>query len=159
NPGDCGSSRPDPSTDTLPCFQQKWSPGDMGEAPVTSWFYKHTVHKIDVDDAAGGQPPMPTFYDYVGGAAWHYDTDIDLVPAKDKGYSQWRGYAHVHVVTGASGDQSESDYTFMRGMDQDPMPGGSFSSASVQDSRGDTAIPDSNLDNGFQLEKITYNGL
>ncbi|MBO0806842.1 MAG: RHS repeat-associated core domain-containing protein [Actinobacteria bacterium] len=162
NPPDCGSSRPAPSTDTLPCFQQWWSPGDpqLGEAPLESWFYKYTVAEVDVSDQTGGQPDMPTYYTYVGGAAWHYDTDIDLVLPKHKSYSQWRGYQHVHVVTGnPSGTQTQTNYTFMRGMDHDPiLPGGGFASASVTDSRGDPAIPDSQRADGFLLEKITYNG-
>ncbi len=29
------------------------------------------------------------------GANWHYDTDNDLVPSKDKSWAQWRGYNYV----------------------------------------------------------------
>ncbi len=160
NAPDCGSTRPDPGSDTLPCWQQKWSPGDLGDAPVTSWFYKYTVHEVDVDDATGGEPVMPTVYTYVGGAAWHYDTSMDLQPTKDRNYSQWRGYAHVDVVSGAAGNQSQTDNTFMRGMDHDPIqPAGGFSAATVQDSRGDPAVTDTDTDNGFQLEQVSYDGL
>jgi len=176
NPASCASSAPDPATNTLPCFQQEWAPGDLGGTPTTtSWFYKYTVSQVKVDDATGGQPPLVTSYTYCdtsspqcasnptgAGGAWHYDTDIDLVPAKDKGYGQWRGYRYVHVITGnSSGTQSETDYTFLRGMDSDPVKSNgswTYPPVTFKDSQNDQ-VTDSNQWNGFQLEKITYNGL
>jgi RHS repeat-associated protein len=164
NPADCGSSRPNPSSDTLACFQQYWAPDDIGGQIVPSWFYKYTVAEVDVSDTTGGNPDMPTYYTYnngnPGGAAWHYDTDIDLVLPKYKSYSQWRGYQHVTVITGSpSGTQSQADYTFFRGMDGDPIEPGNqgFASATVTDSRG-VSFTDSPRANGFLLEKITDNG-
>ena len=96
NAASCGSSPPAPSSNTLPCFQQRWTPGDLGGTPTTtSWFYKYTVSKVSADDATGGQPSLITSYVYCdttspscasnpagAGGAWHYDTDIDLVPTK-----------------------------------------------------------------------------
>src|SRR5258707_12960836 len=70
------------------------------------------------------------------GAAWHYDTNIDLVPAKHKSWDQWRGYRHVQMVTGSpSGTQSETDYPFLRGMDADPLGNNPFPDATVPPSR------------------------
>ncbi len=175
HPASCASSAPDPTTNTLPCFQQEWAPGDLGGTPTTtSWFYKYTVSQVKVDDATGGQPPLVTSYTYCdtsspqcasnptgSGGAWHYDTDIDLVPAKDKSYGQWRGYRYVHVITGdSSGTQSETDYTFLRGMDGNPVNSNgswTYSPVTFRDSQNDQ-VTDSNQWNGFQLEKITYNG-
>jgi YD repeat-containing protein len=161
NAANCGSSRPSPSTDTLPCFEQWWTPGDpqANDPPVDSWFYKYPVASIAVhDNTNASTDDMVTSYKYVGGTAWHYDNDSGLVPNKYKSYSQWRGYQQVHVVTGSSTEtQSETDYTYMRGMDGDVLPGGAKRSASVADSQG-TSITDSERLNGFLREEIVRNG-
>ena len=161
NPADCGSSRPAPSTDTLPCFEQWWTPGDpqLNEAPVDSWFYKYTAHQVVVhDDAGASTDDEVSTYTYVGGTAWHYDNDDGLVPNKYKSYAQWRGYQNAHLVTGSPAEpQSETDYTFMRGMDGDHLPDGTSRTASVTDSQG-TATTDSERLNGFIRERISYNG-
>jgi hypothetical protein len=178
----CPSTPPDPSANTSPCFPQIWATGGIGDSTVTSWFSKHTVSQVTVTDTIpGGSPPMATSYVYCGatspncasnasgqGAAWHYDTDVDLVPAKEKSYAQWRGYRYVHVITGASGAQSETDYTFLRGMDSDPVKNSSGAwtypavTVAPSDTTGTTQSPatvtDANALNGFQMEKITYNG-
>lgn len=160
----CPATMPaDPSTNTYPCFPQKWTAGDTGNGvTVTSWFYKYLVAGITVSDPTGGNPPMVTSYNYgtsfPQGAAWHYDTDIDMVPPKDKSWSQYRGYQNLTVTSGAAGGtQSETDYTFLRGMDGDPLLGGKFRSVTVTPTRGG-AVTDSNAVNGFQLEKIDLNG-
>jgi RHS repeat-associated protein len=177
NTGTCGSSPPsDPAANTLPCFPQYWTPGDLGGTPQLSWFYKYTVRQVTVTDTTGGEPPLVTTYQYCkdpscsdnsgDGAAWHYDTDIDLVPAKHKSYGQWRGYQYVHVLTGSSGGtRSETDYTFLRGMDGDPVtqPGGGFTypAAHVTPSRPSgtlTSVTDANVLDGSELEKIVLNG-
>ena len=161
NAADCGSSRPSPSTDTLPCFEQWWTPGDpqLNEAPVDSWFYKYPVKQVAVHDDTNASFDDEIFtYTYSGGTAWHYDNDDGLVPNKYKSYSQWRGYEHVMVVTGSSTEtRSETDSTFMRGMDGDRLPDGSTRSVSITDSQG-TSIPDSERLHGFTREEVTYNG-
>lgn len=165
----------DPSTNDLPCFPQKWTAGDFGGSPTTLWFYKYTVSAVSVNDETGDEPTMLTAYKYCNnpacgspntGAAWHFDTDVDLVPEKDKSYGQWRGYQYVEAVTGASGDtQSETDYTFMRGMYGDPLPHNTNDITTITPSdttgttQAPTAINDINALNGFALEKISYNGL
>src|SRR5215472_12902060 len=157
----CGSSLPAPSNDTLPCFQQWWTPGDpqVNEAPVSSFFYKYPVATVAVhDDTGASTDDETTSYTYLDGTAWHFDNDDGLVSNKYKSYSQWRGYEHVHVVTGSSNEtRGETDYTFMRGMDGDQMPGGATASFSIGDSTG-TRIADSERLNGFTREEITYNG-
>jgi RHS repeat-associated protein len=161
DPADCGSSRPSPSTDTLPCFEQWWTPGDpqLNEAPVDSWFYKYRPHQVTVHDDTNASFDDQLFtYTYLGGTAWHYDNDDGLVPNKYKSYSQWRGYEHVSVVAGSPTEtQNETDHTFMRGMDGDHLPDGSTRSVSITDSQG-TSISDSERLNGFTREVITYNG-
>ena len=161
DPADCGSSRPAPSTDNLPCFEQWWTPGDpqANEAPVDSWFYKYLVGSVIVhDNTKASLDDQVTSYTYLDGTAWHHDNDDGLVSNKYKSYAQWRGYEHVHVVTGSSSEtQGETDYTFMRGMDGDVLPGGGTRSVSIKDSTG-ASIPDSERLNAFTREEIKYNG-
>jgi RHS repeat-associated protein len=158
---DCGGSRPKPSTNTLPCFEQWWTPGDpqVNASPVDSWFYKYMVGTVAVHDNTGASlDDQVSTYTYVGGAAWHYDNGDGLVPSKYRSYSQWRGYQTVKVVTGSPTEtRGETDHTFMRGMDGDQMPGGTTASFDVPDSQG-TSIPDSERLLGFTREVITYDG-
>ncbi len=188
NPGACNSSELSGdaavSGNTMPCFPQKWTSGDFGGNPTNLWYYKYTVAAVTVTDPTGGGQVMPTTYTYCNtfhcgspgtGANWHYDTDNDLVPAKDKSWDQWRGYNYVRVVTGTGANQSETDYTYLTGMDGDPVPcsscnsGWSTSSVQIQPQEslnalqagpGNNADPvaDSNALNGFLLEKIVWNG-
>ncbi len=172
------ASPPSPTANTGPCFPQQWTQGDLGGTgpTTTSWFYKYTVSQVMVNDSTNSNPPLITTYKYCNnascsapltGAAWHYDTDVDLVPTKDKSLSQWRGFEYVHAISGASGDtQSETDYTFMRGMDSNPVPqsGGTFSYPPVTitptqpSTNFPAAVTDSDVLNGFLLEKIVLNG-
>jgi RHS repeat-associated protein len=180
NPASCAATQQsDPSGNDWPCFPQFWTGGDFGGTPGLSWFYKYTVASVVVHDATGGEPAMPAYYTYCNDAAcdtsgrgvgWHYDTNSGLVPAKDRSWSSYRGYEYVHVVTGdPSGTQSETDYTFMRGMSGDPVPaasGSGFTYPTVtitpQDTAGTTQtvpVTDANAWNGFALETVTYDGL
>jgi RHS repeat-associated protein len=178
----CPAAPPDPATNTYPCFPQTWEKGGIHGGTIISWFNKYTVSQVTVTDTTGGSPPLVTSYVYCStsspnctsntsgkGGAWHYDTDADLVPPKEKSYAQWRGYRYVHVITGSSSDtQSETDYTFLRGMDSDPVKdsSGNWTYPGVTVTPSDAAnttqafgaVIDSNALNGFQLEKITYNG-
>jgi RHS repeat-associated protein len=157
---DCGASRPQPSQDTLPCFEQWWSPGVLGENPVNSWFYKYPVGSVALHDNTGAAlDDQLTSYDYLAGsAAWHFDNDDGLVKDKYKSYSQWRGFQHVKVITGSPQEtQGETDYTYMQGMDGDQLPGGGARSAKVTDSQG-TATVDSERLNGFMREQINRSG-
>jgi RHS repeat-associated protein len=189
NAGQCNASElfgdSNISGNNLPCFPQKWTGGDFGGNPTNLWYYKYTVAAVTVSDPTGGGQVMPTTYQYCNsfhcggstgtGANWHYDTDNDLVPAKDKSWAEWRGYNYVRVTSGTGADQSETDYTYLTGMDSDPLPcstcnsGWTASSVTIQpqDSLnalqagiGNNANPvtDSNALNGFLLEKIVWNG-
>ena len=189
NAGKCNTSElfgdANISGNNLPCFPQKWTGGDFGGNPTNLWYYKYTVAAVTVSDPTGGGQVMPTSYTYCNtfhcgspgtGASWHYDTDNDLVPSKDKSWAEWRGYNYVEAVTGTGSDQSETDYTYLTGMDNDPLPcsscqsGWTASSVTIlpQDSLnalqagiGNDADPvtDSNALDGFLLEKVVWNGL
>ena len=178
NPGVSPAAPPSPSANQWPCFPQKWTQGDLGGtgATTTSWFHKYLVSQVQTTDATGSNPPLVTSYQYCNdpscsapltGAAWHYDTDIDLVPAKDKSWSQWRGFGYVRQTAGAAGGtQSQTRYTFLRGMDGDPAPksGGGFTypAVTVAPSRASTSFPAAVTDaaalNGFTLETIVMDG-
>ena len=178
NPGVSPPAPPSPSANQWPCFPQEWTQGDLGGTgpTATSWFHKYLVSQVMTTDATGSNPPLVSSYQYcndpscsapLSGAAWHYDTDIDLVPAKDKSWSQWRGFAYVRQTAGAAGGtQSQTRYTFLRGMDGDPAPksGGGFTypPVTVAPSRASANFPAAVTDaaalNGFTLETAVMDG-
>lgn len=158
-PAECvpgGTMPASPSNDTKRCFPVYWSaPGDLN--PTLNYFHKYLVSSLVVDDLTTDAPDQATYYDYLGDPAWHYD-DNELSQPKYRTYSDWRGYAKVNVRSGEPGKQTLDSYTFMRGMDGDPLPGGGKRSASVTDSEG-VALTDDGRLSGFQREQITYAGV
>lgn len=137
------------------CFPVYWDPeGSIGL--TQEYFHKYLVSSI-VDTGRDSQSePVLTAYSYVGGAAWHYD-DNELVQPKYRTWGQFRGYATVDVVTGASGNpdypQLKTRYRFFRGMHGDrAAPAGGTKTVAVD------GITDHDHFNGFTREEITYNG-
>jgi RHS repeat-associated protein len=125
-------------TNTLPCFPVYWTP--PGEAaPIQDWFSKSLVTTVSTADETGiGSPVQTTSYQYAGGAAWHKDES----PLTDPAYRTWdqyRGYAKVITETGVSPDPvTETETTYMRGMNGDATASGGTKSVSVTDSLGDS---------------------
>ena len=151
-----GSTMPAaPDSDTLRCMPNYWYP--PGEDKRLDYFHQYVVTEVDTADPTGGSATMVTTYDYQGGAAWHYN-DNELVPAKLRTWSQWRGYGTVLVRSGllsAGAIRSEVHHLYLRGMDGDKQSDGSTRSVTVQDSQGGT-ITDSAEYQGFEREQITY---
>ncbi|WP_148086541.1 RHS repeat-associated core domain-containing protein [Micromonospora sp. HM5-17] len=147
------STLPAPESNTRRCFPAYWVP--EGEPkPVLDWFHKYVVTQVLEDDVAGVAGIEQTDYEYLGGAAWHYD-DNALVPEKYRTWSQWRGYARVRTIGGAEGGvRSLSEVLYFRGMDGDKLPTGTRS-VSVTDSEG-IPLPDHAALAGFAREEITY---
>ncbi|MEV3872978.1 RHS repeat-associated core domain-containing protein [Streptomyces sp. NPDC049906] len=115
------SSLPTPETNTTRCFPQYFG-GNATDDPDVHWFNKYVVTSVTATDRTGGAPDQVTRYDYLGGAAWHFDDDDGLTKEKHKTWSQWRGYGHVRVRTGgqgADGMKSQRDSYFLRGMHGD----------------------------------------
>ncbi|MFJ7997949.1 polymorphic toxin-type HINT domain-containing protein [Streptomyces sp. NPDC096310] len=112
---------PTPETNTTRCFPQYIGDSDSNE-PM-QWFNKYVVTSVTGTDRTGGAPDSVTRYQYLDGAAWHFDEDDGLTKEKHRTWSQWRGYGHVRVQTGGQGDasamKSQQDTYFLRGMDGD----------------------------------------
>jgi RHS repeat-associated protein len=142
-------------TNTMPCFPVYWTP--PGEAsPIQDWFKKSLVEQVDTADNTGiDSPAQVTTYQYEDGAAWHQDVS----PVTDNTYRTWdqfRGYAKVITESGASPDPvTETETTYMRGMNGDATSSGGTKSVTVTDSLGDS-ITDDNWLAGQALETDTY---
>ena len=155
----CGSSTPsDDSQNTSLCFPSYWTPSGL-TSPIKDWFNKYIVTTVTQQDPTGGgvNDDTVTTYTPVGSPAWHYD-DNPLTPSDERTWNEWRGYQGMKVSTGTAPDpQTETDYTYFRGMDGDTLPGGSTRSVSITDSRGDT-VSDSDQYAGLTYETILYDG-
>ncbi|MFJ3180561.1 RHS repeat-associated core domain-containing protein [Streptomyces sp. NPDC086796] len=113
---------PTPETNTTRCFPQFLGGSDT-EPAEKHWFNKYVTTKVVTTDRIAEAPGQLTRYDYLGGAAWHFDDDDGLTKEKEKTWSQWRGYGQVRVRTGGQlGDpdlKTQQDSYFLRGMDGD----------------------------------------
>ncbi|MGJ3559556.1 hypothetical protein ACR6C2_16200 [Streptomyces sp. INA 01156] len=154
---------PTPQTNTTRCFPQ-YIGGSSTEDPERQWFNKYVVTSVTATDRTGGAPDQVTTYQYLGGAAWHYDDDDGLTKEKFKTWSQWRGYGQVRVQTGGQGGasamKSQEDTYFLRGMDGDRKDtGGGTKSVSVTlgDGEGDP-ITDHESEAGFAYKTASYSG-
>lgn len=154
---------PTPETNTTRCFPQ-YIGGDASDDSDRHWFNKYVVTSTTTTDRTGGAADGKTAYEYLGGAAWHYDDDDGLTKKKFKTWSQWRGYGHVRVKTGGQGGEdqykSQEDTYFLRGMDGDrkDSSGGTKSvSVSLGSGEGDP-ITDHESAQGFSYKTVTYSG-
>ncbi|MFC0529734.1 RHS repeat-associated core domain-containing protein [Phytohabitans kaempferiae] len=156
---DCvpGSSMPTAAhTNSRRCFPAYWTPDGQVE-PSLHYFHTYVVTSVVADDTTGEGVDEVTTYEYVDTPAWHYD-DNELTPAKYRTWGQYRGYGVVRVREGAAGQQqSLTEHRFLRGMDDDQLPGGARRQVVVTDSEGGTVEDHPRLA-GFELEQITYNG-
>jgi hypothetical protein len=148
-----------PSTDennTRRCYPQYWT--RQGATTQTkTYFHKYVVTSVVTADLTGGGADQVTSYDYLGPPAWHYD-DLEIVPAKRRTYSDWRGYGRVRMRTGdPQTPNTATETAFLRGMDGDRLPGGTTRSVSVSDRLG--TVTDSEALNGFVREEATYLGM
>ncbi|MEV6120090.1 RHS repeat-associated core domain-containing protein [Streptomyces sp. NPDC052077] len=152
---------PTPQTNTTRCFPQ-YIGGDSNDAPEREWFNKYVVTSVTATDRTGGAPDQVTSYDYLGGAAWHFDDDDGLTKEKHKTWSHWRGYGHVRVKNGGQGGaaamKSQEDHYFLRGMHGDRKdPTGSTKSVTVSLGAGEGApITDHESAAGFEYKTVTF---
>ncbi|MER6792093.1 RHS repeat-associated core domain-containing protein [Amycolatopsis mediterranei] len=150
-----GGPMPDPANlknNTLSCYPVYWNPPGATD-PVLDYFTKFRVTDV-IEDANTTQQPQPkvTHYDYLGGAAWHYDDDPFSDP-KYRTWSQWRGYGDVKTTTGlgpAGGDPSGPPVTtetfYLRGME----------GATVTSPNWHESVTDRQEVAGFTRETVTY---
>ncbi|MEU9424815.1 polymorphic toxin-type HINT domain-containing protein [Streptomyces sp. NPDC048342] len=154
---------PTPQTNTTRCFPQ-YIGGSTTDDPDRQWFNKYVVDTVTSTDRTGGAPDQVTMYDYLDGAAWHYDDDDGMTKEKSKTWSQWRGYGHVRVRTGGQGGasamKSQTDTYFLRGMDGDRQSssGGTKSVSVTLDSGEGDPITDHESQAGFAYKTVTYSG-
>jgi RHS repeat-associated protein len=156
-------SPPTPETNTTRCFPQMLGGTDTQE-PEQHWFNKYVVTSVTATDRTGGAPDAVTAYEYLGGAAWHYDDDDGLTKERDKTWSQWRGYSHVRVKTGGQGGaaylKTQQDNYFLRGMHGDRLnKGGGTKSVSIALDTGEgDPITDHESAAGFTYKTVKYSG-
>ncbi|MFG2471118.1 polymorphic toxin-type HINT domain-containing protein [Streptomyces canus] len=154
---------PTPETNTTRCFPQ-YIGGSTSADPDLQWFNKYVVSTVTQTDRTGGAPDQVTMYDYLDGAAWHYDDDDGMTKEKSKTWSQWRGYGHVRVRSGGQGGasamKSQEDSYFLRGMDGDRKnaSGGTKSVSVTLDAGEGDAITDHESQAGFAYKTVTYSG-
>ncbi|MFI1995285.1 polymorphic toxin-type HINT domain-containing protein [Actinoplanes sp. NPDC020271] len=143
----------DPATNTNSCYPVRWTPAGLTD-PILDWFNKYAVTRVTATDPTGGAVATSTSYDYMGGAAWHFDND-ELVKPKYRTYGQFRGYAKVRTYTGdgVSDRRTMSENTFYRGMSKN----NNTTTVNVTDSQGGTH-EDLNELAGSVLETTTYQG-
>ncbi|MFI7502822.1 RHS repeat-associated core domain-containing protein [Streptomyces sp. NPDC049687] len=152
---------PTPQTNTTRCFPQ-YIGGDSTDAPDREWFNKYVVTSVVGTDRTGGAPDQVTSYEYLDGAAWHFDDDDGLTKEKYKTWSQWRGYGHVRVKKGGQGGaaamKSQQDHYFLRGMDGDRKePSGGTKSVTVSLDAGEgDPITDHASAAGFEYKQIAF---
>ncbi|MCW3819641.1 RHS repeat protein [Micromonospora sp. DR5-3] len=157
---DCveGSSMPaNPESNTLRCFPVRWSKKDYAER--TDYFHKYVVAQVAQSDRISSNPEQVTSYEYLDGAAWHFDTS-EVTEDDKKTWNEFRGFKRVRIRAGKQGDPSGpitmTEQRFYRGMNGDKQPAGTRS-VSVTDSENGRRTDDDWLQ-GFPLETITYNG-
>ncbi|MFD8592912.1 RHS repeat-associated core domain-containing protein [Streptomyces sp. NPDC059637] len=165
-PADCAAGQTMPKADEniKRCYPVYWSPYGQ-EEPTLDWFQKYPVSSVRTTDPLGGSEAVQHTYEYSGGGAWHYNED-PLTPAKERTWSQWRGYGKVTHFTGPSGGtQTKTVNVYLRGMDGDRVLG-SDGKTPDPDRRKSvkvagitaTEITDSEQLAGFQRETVSYDG-
>jgi RHS repeat-associated protein len=147
-----------PQTNTMRCFPVRWTPHRL--ATRTDYFHKYVVAQVSQSDRISANPVQVTSYEYLDGAAWHYDTS-EFTPATSRTWNEYRGFGRVRVRTGAEHDPTGpiglTEQRFYRGMDADTLPDNGHRAIAVTDSE-QIAHTDHDWLAGFGLESVTYNG-
>ncbi|MBQ1090009.1 RHS repeat-associated core domain-containing protein [Streptomyces sp. B93] len=161
-PVDCApGTRPVPETNTRRCFPVRWAMPPAVE-PVDDWFHKYVVAQVQEIDNLTGAAPTVTAYEYTGGAAWAWDDNPLVEPAR-RSWQDWRGYERVVVRTGdprqdLDHPRLKTAHRYFRGMYGDRLNrAGGTKTPTVTDSTG-TSTPDHRQYAGFERESITYLG-
>lgn len=155
---DCvfGSSMPaDAHTNDKRCFPVRWTPVAAPER--TDYFHKYVVSQVSNYDGVAGTLAAETAYEYLDGAAWHWDTS-EFVNEEKKNWTEFRGFSRVRIRTGSGedGPRTMTEQRFYRGMYGDKLtPAGGVRTTQVTDSQG-VARDDVNWLSGFQFESATF---
>jgi RHS repeat-associated protein len=113
------ADRSKPVQNTGSCFPQWWTPAGAVK-PVLDWFNSWQVKYVTTADTSdAGNAELYTGYQYLGGAAWHYDDSEGVKPGY-RTYSQYRGFGEVRTITGQHPDTpTVTQATYFRGMSDD----------------------------------------
>ncbi|WP_405960541.1 RHS repeat-associated core domain-containing protein [Streptomyces sp. NBC_00024] len=163
---DCvaGQTMPKADENTKRCYPVYWSPYGQ-DNPILDWFHKYPVSGVRTTDPLGGSEAVQHTYQYSGGGAWHYNED-PLTPAKERTWSEWRGYQKVTHLTGPSeGTQTRTVSVYLRGMNGDrvlaadgkTLDPDARKTVKVTGIKADE-ITDSEQYAGFNRESVSYDG-
>ncbi|MFJ8580885.1 RHS repeat domain-containing protein [Micromonospora sp. NPDC093277] len=146
-------------TNTLRCFQATWA--RPMHAPRTDWFHKYVVETVTLSDMVSANMEEVLAYQYLDGAAWHYDTS-EFTPADKRTWNEFRGYGKVRIRHGTRNDPagpvSMSDERYYRGMDGDRLNlQGGTRDIEIEDSER-VRRRDHDWLSAVPLETITYLG-
>ncbi|WP_375803515.1 RHS repeat domain-containing protein [Streptomyces sp. A012304] len=163
---DCvaGQTMPKVDENTKRCYPVYWSPYGQAE-PILDWFQKYPVSAVRTTDPLGGSEAVQHTYQYSGGGAWHYNEN-PLTPAKERTWSDWRGFGKVTHLTGPSeGTQTKTVTVYLRGMNGDRVLGtdGKTPDPDARKTVKVTGvkaaeITDSEQFAGFSRESVSYDG-
>ncbi|MBP2320389.1 RHS repeat-associated protein [Kibdelosporangium banguiense] len=149
-------------SNTKRCFPVRWAKKNFAER--TDYFHKYVVTSVTRSDrlTVAGVPTSTfpeevTRYEYLDGAAWHWDTS-EFTKDDKRTWNEFRGFGRVRVRNGTADDpagpMTMSEQRFYRGMDGDHLPVGARQ-VSVSDSEGG-ARTDSDWLAGFGFENATF---
>jgi RHS repeat-associated protein len=145
-----------PETNTLRCFPVRWAKRNYEER--TDFFHKYVVTEVVQSDRLSSSTQQSTRYEYLDGAAWHWDTS-EFGKQDKKTWNEFRGFGRVRTRTGTSTDTSGpvsmTEQRFYRGMDGDHKPGGGTRAAKVKDSEG-VEQDDKDWLRGFGFETASF---
>ncbi|GLZ00688.1 type IV secretion protein Rhs [Actinoplanes sp. NBRC 103695] len=149
---DCTTAPAKGAGNTKRCFPVTWRNAALAER--TDHFHKYVVSKIVETDQLASTTPMETRYEYLGGAAWHYDTS-EFTKDDKRDWNEFRGYGKVVVRrgSGAADSVGKTEHRYHRGMSGDRDAG----TVTVEDATGATRTDDDWLA-GFEFETTTYAG-
>ncbi|MFJ2606846.1 hypothetical protein ACIO13_17980 [Streptomyces sp. NPDC087425] len=146
--------------DTTSCYPVYWHVNGADDATL-DWFNKYRVLDVVTSHPTGHGETIETSYAY-SGPAWHHSDD-PLTPAKERTWSEWRGYGTVTAYAGsAAGTRSKTTTVYLQGMDGDSRKDGTKRTVSVPDiSFAGLTVPgqtDSDQYAGFAREQLSYDG-
>ncbi|WP_051722817.1 ricin-type beta-trefoil lectin domain protein [Streptomyces albus] len=157
-----GTGFPEPEDNTGLCFPAYWHPDPDKADETIDWFHKYVVSSVQELPNLTGSPTETTKYVYSGGGAWALN-QAEFSKKKTRTYDQWRGYSLVRTITGAdsagtytSTTRGMSDVRYFRGMDGDPLPGGSKRLVTLNDYSGVEIAEDLPAYQGRVAETMTF---
>ncbi|MGX7824618.1 RHS repeat-associated core domain-containing protein [Actinokineospora sp. 24-640] len=142
-------------TNTLRCYPVRWAKKNHEER--TDHFHKYVVSVVVQTDRIATNPAVETRYEYLDGAAWHWDTS-EFTKDDKRTWNEFRGFGRVRVRTGTadtlSGPVTMTETRYHRGMDGDRLSSGTRP-ATVTDTEGGSRA-DLDWLRGFAFENATF---